>query len=206
MAQKKSAPKPRPAARNPIYVKIGKRIRQARLMAKATNSRALSQRLGWSAGRINNFETGISTPGVEETLQFCEAVGADPCWITYGVGSPRAASIQATRYRNFIALLDKAETAGDLPEFLEALQLSVDRLQSFRANPFKTIPDRLARRCEKHLSQRRGWLDESNVEHGYCEPLPPDMRELLTVYAKLSGEDRRKLVGMARLLLGEDAE
>ena len=46
------------SARNPLYLKIGKRIRQARLMAKETNSRELSLRLGWSAGRIHNYETG----------------------------------------------------------------------------------------------------------------------------------------------------
>ena len=37
--------KPSPA-RNPHYVKIGQRIRQARLMAKESNSRALSEP-GW---------------------------------------------------------------------------------------------------------------------------------------------------------------
>ncbi len=77
--------------RNPLYVKIGKRIRQARLMARETNSRDLSIRLGWSGGRIHNYEIGLSTPGVDETLQFCEVVGVDPSWITYGVGAPRPA-------------------------------------------------------------------------------------------------------------------
>ena len=65
-AAKKSANKK--AEPNPTYLKIGKRIRQARLMAKETNSRELSLRLGWSAGRINNFELGISTLGPDETL------------------------------------------------------------------------------------------------------------------------------------------
>jgi hypothetical protein len=54
--------------RNPLYQKIGKRIRQARLMARETNSRALSIRLGWSGGRIHNYESGLSTPRVDETL------------------------------------------------------------------------------------------------------------------------------------------
>ena len=71
--KKSSAGSGKKIGRNPLYVKIGKRIRQARLMAKESNSRALSIRLGWSGGRINNFETGISTPGVEETLLFCDA-------------------------------------------------------------------------------------------------------------------------------------
>ncbi|MGD8421951.1 MAG: helix-turn-helix transcriptional regulator, partial [Gammaproteobacteria bacterium] len=72
MSAKKSASPVGKTERNPLYLKIGKRIRQARLMAKETNSRELSQRLGWSAGRIHNYETGLSTPGVDETLQFCE--------------------------------------------------------------------------------------------------------------------------------------
>jgi hypothetical protein len=60
---------------NPTYVKIGKRIRQAHLSAKVTNSREFSLGLGWSAGRVNNFELGISTPGPDETEIFAEASG-----------------------------------------------------------------------------------------------------------------------------------
>ena len=77
MTGKKSATS-KAALRNPLYVKIGKRIRQARLMARESNSRDLSLRLGWSGGRLHNYETGLSTPGVDETLQFCEAVRVDP--------------------------------------------------------------------------------------------------------------------------------
>ena len=203
MKQKHSRAKSTSANRNPLYVKIGKRIRQARLMAKESNSRILSERLGWSGGRLNNFETGASTPGVEETLQFCEAVGADPCWITYGVGSPRASTLQSTRYRNLMAVLDEAETEGDLPDLLDAIKVTMDRLDKLRANPFKPISDTLIRRCEKHLQKRKGWFDESHIEHGLCQPLPEDMRQLLTVYSKLSTDDRRKLYAMSELLLGD---
>ncbi|MES9822124.1 MAG: helix-turn-helix transcriptional regulator [Candidatus Thiodiazotropha sp.] len=203
MKQKHSRAKGTSSDRNPLYVKIGKRIRQARLMAKESNSRILSERLGWSGGRLNNFETGASTPGVEETLQYCEAVGADPCWITYGVGSPRASTLQSTRYRNLMAVVDKAESAGNLLELLEGIQVTVDGLDKLRANPFKEIPDRLARRCEKHLQLRKGWFDESHIEHGFCQPLPDDMRQLLTLYTKLSANDRRKLYAMGALLLGD---
>ena len=94
--------------RNPLYQKIGKRIRQARLMARESNSRELSIRLGWSGGRINNYESGISTPGVEETLQFCAALNVDPGWITYGIGAPRPAELHSVRYRKFIEALDDA--------------------------------------------------------------------------------------------------
>ncbi|MES9903134.1 MAG: helix-turn-helix transcriptional regulator [Sedimenticola sp.] len=203
MKQKHSRAKSGTSNRNPLYVKIGKRIRQARLMAKESNSRTLSERLGWSGGRINNFETGASTPGVEETLQFSKAVGADPCWITYGVGSPTASSLQSTRYRNLMLVINEAESAGELLELLKAMQLSVEQLEKYRANPFKTISDRLVRRCEKHLQKQEGWLDESHIEHGFCEALPEDMRELLTVYSKLPKDDRQKLYAMSELLLGD---
>ena len=103
------------AAPNPTYVKIGKRIRQARLMAKESNSRQLSQRLGWSAGRINNFELGISTPGPEETGILCEALKANPAWVTYGVGSPRASNLDSTRYRNLMAVVEEADVEGVAP-------------------------------------------------------------------------------------------
>ncbi len=189
--------------RNPLYVKIGKRIRQARLMAKESNSRALSERLGWSGGRINNFETGASTPGVEETLQLCEVLGADPCWITYGVGSPRASSLQSTRYRNFMIMVEDAEKKGELLELLEDVRLTVQQLEKYRANPFKPITDQLSRRCEQYMQQPKGWFDESHIEQGFCVPLPEDMRRLLLVYTKLSEADKRKLYAMSELLLGE---
>ncbi len=188
--------------RNPLYIKIGKRIRQARLMAKESNSRTLSERLGWSGGRINNFETGASTPGIEETLQLCEVLGVDPCWLTYGIGSPRAASLQNTRYRNLMNEVDKAEQKGELPELLDGISLTIGQLEKFRANPFKSITDQLARRCERHLQHSKGWLDESHIE-GYCLPLPEDMHNLLALYAKLSESDRKKLHAMGELLLGE---
>ncbi len=199
------APPPSKQKRNPVYEKIGKRIRQARIMAKETNSRALSERLGWSAGRINNFETGISTPGVEETLQYCEAVGTDPCWLTYGVGSPRASTLKTTRHRNLMTIIDDAERDGRLSATLDAIQLTPERLAKHRDNPFKEIPDRLARRCERFLNRRRGWMDESHVEDSSYAALPGDMRELLAVYAKLTDADKQKLHAMSKLLL-DDAD
>ena len=151
-------------APNPTYVKIGKRIRQARLMAKESNSRQLSQRLGWSAGRINNFELGVSTPGPEETRILCEALKANPAWVTYGVGSPRASDLDSTRYRNLMAVVEEAEASAELPALLDALKLSLERLEKLRANPFKKIPDTMARRCERHLNKPGGWLDEPRIE------------------------------------------
>jgi len=188
---------------NPAYVKIGKRLRQARAMANERNSRRLGQRLGWSAGRINNFELGISTPGPEETLVLCEALKANPAWVTYGVGSPRASDLDATRYRNLMAAVEEAEASAQLPALLDALKLTLERLEKLRANPFKKIPDTMARRCERYLRKPRGWLDETRIEDCYCEPLPPDMRDLLALYVQLCEDDRRKLYEMGRILMGD---
>ena len=202
MSAKKSASPEGKNGRNPLYLKIGKRIRQARLMAKETNSRELSQRLGWSAGRIHNYETGLSTPGVDETLQFCEALGIDPAWLTYGKGAPRPADLHSNRYRNFIQALDRAEQEGILPEYLEAIRLPVERMQKFRKNPYAKIPDVMARRCEKFLGKRRGWIDESPDDGATRNYLDADMQDLLALYARLSPGDRKKFLTIGEILVG----
>ena len=178
--------------RNPLYQKIGKRIRQARLMARETNSRDLGIRLGWSAGRIHNYESGLSTPGVDETLQFCQAVGVDPSWITYGVGAPRPAELHSARYRKFIDTLDEAEKQGNLEEYLAAIKLPIERMRKFRNNPYSKVPDMMARRCEKYLGQRRGWIDEATVNSQIHHILSDDVQDLLFLYTKLSAQDKKK--------------
>ena len=201
MKNKKSASTRVTAERNPLYVKIGKRIRQARLMARETNSRNLSIRLGWSGGRIHNYEIGLSTPGVDETLQFCESVGVDPSWITYGVGAPRPAELQSARYRKFIDALDEAEKQGNLEEYLAAIKLPIERMRKFRSNPYSKIPDLIARRCEKYLGHHRGWIDEATVNHETHFSLSEDIRELLSIYAKLTPQNKKKFYAMGELLL-----
>lgn len=202
MASTQSAPSGGKTERNPLYVKIGKRIRQARLMAKETNSRELSQRLGWSAGRIHNYETGLSTPGVEETLQFCEALGIDPAWLTYGIGAPRPADLHSSRYRNFIAALDQAEREGNLPEYLEAIRLSVERMRKFRRNPYAKIPDVMARRCEKYLGKRRGWIDQPPGDAAVAGYLDQDMQDLLALYSRMEPAERGKFFAIGKIMAG----
>lgn len=189
------------STRNPHYVKIGKRIHQARMMAKESNSRALSVRLGWSAGRIHNYEIGLSTPGVDETLQFCEALRIDPSWLTYGIGAPRPADIHNSRYLKFIAALDRAEQEGVLDKYLVALRLPIERMIKFRNNPHSKIPDVMARRCEKYLGMRRGWIDEAAVTPDSQSHLLPDVQDLLSLYQKLSAENKTKFYAIGELLL-----
>lgn len=200
MPKKKSATANAPG-RNPLYVKIGKRIRQARLMARETNSRDLSARLGWSGGRLHNYETGLSTPGVDETLQFCAALKIDPCWITYGVGAPRPAELHSTRYRNFIDALDQAETEGYLEEYLAAIKLPIERMHKLRNNPYSKIPDIMARRCEKYLGKRRRWIDSESKAGELFPYLSEDIQELLALYARLSTENKKKFQALGEVLL-----
>ncbi len=187
--------------RNPHYIKIGKRIRQARMMAKESNSRALSVRLGWSAGRIHNYEIGLSTPGVDETLQFCEALRINPGWLTYGIGAPRSADVHSNRYLKFIDALDKAEQGGILDEYLVAIKLPVERMTKFRNNPHSKIPDVMARRCEKYLGKHRGWIDEAAANFASQFHLPSDAQDLLSLYQKLSAENKKKFYAIGELLL-----
>ncbi len=188
--------------RNPLYQKIGKRIRQARLMARETNSRDLSIRLGWSGGRIHNYESGLSTPGVDETLQFCQAVGVDPSWITYGVGAPRPAELHSVRYRKFIDTLDGAEKQGNLEAYLAAIKLPLERMRKFRNHPYSKIPDVMARRCEKYLGQRRGWIDEATINSEIHPDMTEEIQNLLFIYAKLSAQGKKQLYAIGKLLLG----
>ena len=196
----KSLPLKNKPERNPVYLTIGKRIRQARLMAKESNSRELSLRLGWSAGRIHNYEIGLSTPGVEETLQFCEALRVDPAWVTYGIGAPRPPDLFSSRYRKFMKALDEAEQKGILSEYLAAIKLPGERLQKFRNKPHSKIPDVMARRCEKYLKKPRGWIDESIEDYGSQLYLTEEIQELLALYADLAPDARKKFVAIGQLL------
>ena len=151
-------------------------------------------------GRIHNYETGLSTPGVDETLQFCQAVGVDPSWITYGVGAPRPAELHSVRYRKFIDVLDQAEKQGNLEVYLAAIKLPLERMRKFRNHPYSKIPDVMARRCEKFLGQRRGWIDEainSQTHHNMTE----EIQNLLFLYAKLSSQAKKQLYAIGKLLL-----
>jgi transcriptional regulator with XRE-family HTH domain len=189
------------SSRKSLYLKIGKRIRQARLMARESNSRDLSLRLGWSAGRLHNYETGLSTPGVDETLQFCEVVKVDPSWITYGVGAPRSAELHSARYQNFIDALDEVEKQGDLEEYLAAIRLPIERMRKFRKNPYSKIPDLMARRVEKYFGHQRGWIDETHTGIDIQSLADEDLQALMVLYAKLNPANRKKLLAMGNLLL-----
>ena len=190
---------------NPLYVKIGNRVRQARKMAGETNSRALSERLGKSGGWLNNIETGLSTLGVEDTLLLCKELKVNPCWISYGIGSPSPAATQANRYRNLLAIISEAESEGGLPDLLAALKLSAPALEKLRGSPYKKITDRQARLCEEYLKKPHGWLD---VAHGASDysALPKDEQKLLELHARLPKRDKGKLLTMIELWIDDPSQ
>jgi hypothetical protein len=100
-------------------------------------------------------------------------------------------------------VIEEAEIAAEVLQMLQALKLTVERLEKIRANQHKRIPDVMARRCEKYLKKPRGWLDDNRVEKRYCEPMSPDLRNLVDIYVRLSEKDRAKLYKMGCILLGE---
>jgi len=181
---------------NPLYVQIGKRIRTARLAAGETNSRALSLRLGWSGGRLNNFETGVSTPGVEETLVFCAAVGANPSWITYGLGPQGPATKQAARYFHVLAVLAQAERDERLDALMEATGLSRERIARIRAKPGTALSDRLIRWTEQFAGVKAGTFDRW--------PRDRQLQDLLTVFFTVSPEQRAVLLQDTQRLLEKE--
>lgn len=68
----------------------------------------------------------------------------------------------------------KRESPTKLPK---ALGLSREKVDELLANPFLTIPDRIARRCERFLKKRSGWMDEQHFESDpICNAFPEDMR------------------------------
>jgi len=74
-------------------------------------------------------------------------------------------------------------------------------MQKFRNNPYTKIPDVMARRCEKFLGRRRGWIDApvAGAESGAY--LAEDMQDLLTLYAQLTPRVKKKLFAIGQVLL-----
>ena len=96
--------------------------------------------------------------------------------------------------------LDQAEKKGVLPEYLEAIKLPLERMRKFRNNPYAKIPDIMARRCEKFLGKRRGWIDSPAEGAESAAYLSEDMQDLLTLYAQLTPRDKKKLIAIGQVL------
>ena len=79
--------------------------------------------------------------------------------------------------------------------------MPIERMKKFRNSPYSKIPDLMARRCEKYLGQRRGWIDEAIVNPESHPELPDDIQNLFMLYEKLSPQNKKKLYAMGELLL-----
>ena len=192
-------------SKNPTAVQIGQRIKQARRMAGLDTAARLLERIpDWGASRLGNYEAGRSLPAPDDIKRIAEATGASPCWIMFGSGPIRAAGrdVQAIRHQNLARISEELRaTRGRITPFLKALGISRHKLDTYLANPFQTLPDRLARRCEKFLGKPTGWLDEQHVESDpVCASFPEDMRRLMMIYSDLDADGRAKLLRIAEII------
>ena len=184
---------------------IPARIKLARRMAGLDTQAMLVERIpGWKPSRLGNYEAGVSTPGPDDVLRMAEATGVSACWLMFGLGPirPSARDLQAIRHQNLSHICtSKEKKRGGLARFAKAVKLTKEQCSVFLDNPFDPIDDSLARRIEKHLRHRKGWMDEQHVEH---DPLfmsfPDDLRELLGIYSELDKEQRVIALGLLRVL------
>ncbi|MCG8018304.1 MAG: helix-turn-helix domain-containing protein [Candidatus Thiodiazotropha sp. 'RUGA'] len=193
-------------SKDPVAVKIGKRIAQARKMAGFKTAKAFREKLPkWPVNRLSWYEAGYSMPHPGDVEIIARATGTSTCWIMFGLGPIRSGErdLQAVRHQNLVFLLRQAETDGEeaIAEFLLAIRLKTAQLAEHIDNPFKHIGERLARNIEKASDRPVKWLDEQHIESdGLCGSFPDDLRELMTIYSEMSSKSRRMLIAMARTM------
>lgn len=184
---------------------IAGRIKLARKMAGLdTQARLLERIPGWKPSRLGNYEAGISTPGPDDILRIAQATDVSACWLMFGLGPirPSERDLQAVRHQNLAHAMDGVDADTErLEQVVKRLRISRKRLREHLENPFLPIGDDLARRLERLLEARHGWLDEQHVER---DPLflsfPEEMRELMMVYSELPEAQRTVLLATARAL------
>lgn len=187
--------------KDPTAIAIGKRIRQARKMAGFNTAADLNQRFPeWSSSRLGNYESGQSIPSPDIVVEIAQETDTSPCWIMFGLGPIRSAQrdLQAVRHQNFLYLF-KDKSNREKSQLAKLLNLTNDQLEKHLENPFKKIPDRLARKAERVAEKVRGWLDEQHVvSDGISSAFPDDMRELMEIYSEMQSEKRQSLLEIAR--------
>jgi transcriptional regulator with XRE-family HTH domain len=188
--------------KNPTAVQIGQRIKQARKMAEMDTAEALLKKIPeWKRSRLGNYEAGISMPSPDDVRLLAAATGTSPCWIMFGAGPIRAngRDLQAIRHQNLVAIAEEAKAKRQLTDLLKALGISRKKLDSYLANPFLDLTQRMMRRCESDLKKPTGWMDEQHVENDpLCSSFPDDMRELMTLYSNLNESNRKLMLRLAR--------
>lgn len=192
--------------KNPTAIQIGQRIKQARKMAGLDTAAQLLDKIpDWGTGRLGNYEAGISLPAPDDVKTIAKITGSSPCWIMFGLGPIRATGrdVQAIRHQNFVYIFENSKTQkGTINKFLKAIGLSRKKVDEHINNPFLTIPDRIARKCEKFAQKPEGWLDEQHVESDpVCAAFPEDMRQVMEIFSSLSDEKRRMFLEIAQVFV-----
>ena len=123
------------------------------------------------------------------------------CLILFVLGPIRATGrdIQAIGHQNFAYIVESCKSRqGKIHRFLKAIGLSRKQVEGHLNNPFLTIPDRIAKKCEKFYKKPNGWLDEQHVEADpVCAASPDDMRRVMEVYSGLADEKRKLFLQIA---------
>lgn len=170
-------------------------------MAGFNTAADLNQRFpDWSSSRLGNYESGQSIPSPDIVMGIAQETDTSPCWIMFGLGPIRSAQrdLQAVRHQNFFYLF-KDKSNREKIQLAKLLDLSADQMEKHLDNPFKKIPDRLARKAERVSEKVRGWLDEQHVvSDGISSAFPDDMRELMEIYSEMQSEKRSSLLEIAR--------
>jgi hypothetical protein len=193
-------------SKDPVAIKIGKRIAQARKMAGFKSAKAFREKLPkWPENRLSWYEAGYSMPHPTHVEIIAKITGSSACWIMFGLGPIRSGErdLQAVRHQNLVFLFRQAEEAGAeaVGEFLLAVRLDVRQLADYIDNPFKHIGERLARSIEKAKQRPVKWLDEQHIESdGLCGSFPDDLRELMTIYSEMDERGRKMLIEMAQTI------
>lgn len=184
--------------KNPTAVQIGQRIKQARKMADFdTASKLLEKIPDWGTGRLGNYEAGISLPSPDDVKTIARVTASSPCWIMFGLGPIRSSGrdIQAIRHQNFVYIFETCRNQkGEITSFLKATGLARKKVDEHINNPFLTILDRVARKCEKFAKKPFGWIDEQHIESDpVCAAFPEDMQKVMKIFSNLP-EDKRKVM------------
>jgi hypothetical protein len=194
-------------SKDPVAIKIGRRIAQARKMAGFKTAHDFRRKLPrWPQNRLSWYEAGYSMPHPKDVETIAAATGTSACWIQFGLGPIRSGErdLQAVRHQNLVYLYGEASASAAMSDFLVGLQLSPEKVADHVDNPFQHIGERLARRIEKTGGRPRRWLDEQHVESdGLCRSFPDDLRELMTIYSEMDGKSQRMLMSLARTMVAE---
>ncbi|MEW8028176.1 MAG: helix-turn-helix transcriptional regulator [Candidatus Thiodiazotropha sp.] len=192
--------------KDPVAIKIGKRIAQARKMAGFKTAKAFRERLPkWPENRLSWYEAGYSMPHPSHVEIIAKTTGTSACWIMFGLGPIRSGErdLQAVRHQNLVFLFRETEegAADSISGFLVGIKLEAKQLASYIDNPFKHIGERFARRIERASGRPCKWLDEQHIESdGLCGSFPDDLRELMTIYSEMDDRGRKILIEMAQTM------